>query len=343
MAPHANQRRSRDGEDFVPSVSHPYREQECELCSVHTQRHLDKLFPRAQISTYQIVVMLPVFATREETADCEKILGSTLEDAMTSIHEMVAQCEERCQATGITSYVKYTDAVRRKVRLYTPEVGAFLAVLLSYDKLMGLLDTLWFNRVFPREQRDEALRRANTLLAGTVKDMARLQVRATTARERFRNESRDAKRVDDAKAKAKAAAKAHGGSDVGVGHNGPVTLVAVPTNGSVPRALVAVANNGASIASPIVAETDVVERPRVTVHTDENGVPRVMDSVDGEFPGEHLDDASIDEASGQVDAAAAALDAAGKPRVRKSAASTKAKAAPRRADMDAAPAMAAVG
>lgn len=335
---------------FTPSVTHPYTEREVKLQSFQAQRHFNRLFERAQISAYQIIVMLPVFSDHAETAECENILSGALDRAGEQMRELIAQCEARMEETAVGGLVRYTDATTKKVPIYTPHCGQFVGLVVSYDNLVQMLDTLWFNRAFTREQRDEAMRRANVLLSDILREMARLQQRVIAARERQRDNAREARAKEAAKLKAKAAAAAErragklaptlpsqtDESDASVGAASQTPMPGTPTP-------VDSASAGAD------THCDDVEPARqVMAFVDDAGAPRVVDTLDGEFSGEHADDGTslLEAAEDELDAAHEALaehlddegGVAPAARVRKTAAARK--SAPRKRAGDAVAAVA---
>lgn len=201
--------------------------------------------------------------------------------------------------------MRYTDAETRLTRLYTPHSGQFLGLLLTYDTLMQSVDTLWFNGVLARDQREEAIRRANTLVTDLMREMAALQKRVSQARERFRLKGReaDAKQAGKLRLEADLAAADRASSvlpaDEDAAHDGAslgdVVLPAPETEAA-----------DAGCVPECSAAEDAADPPAhgVDVFLDEGGAPRVVDAVDGaEFTGEHP------ENEAQLDSVVAELDA----------------------------------
>lgn len=200
---HSKRSKGEQNRPFVPSVSHPVVDREIEVGSVYVQRLFDPVrgaFKRMQITAYSVLIWLPQLSTLQETAEAEGILNALIEKGKSEFKQLLAILEAQCGENGIEGRVRYSDPVTIKLAIYTPAAARCCAMLLDYDRVLALMDTLWFNGVFDRAQRDEGIRRATAIISDIVREMGSLQKRVTDARER--KKSGDAAKAQRQQAKA---------------------------------------------------------------------------------------------------------------------------------------------
>jgi hypothetical protein len=170
---------------WKPSVSHPALMVETTIRSVYAQRMLSITFFRAQMSVYQIGVMLPIFTSQEMGNEFENLLGELMGKLKVDLKAEIDRMHQLRDNNGVdVSSIVYPDKEVQAVPLYTPEASTFLGMLQSFDEVLCTADALWLSGVWRRVQRENCINYWRGRMVTFAREINSLQLRARGAMRR---------------------------------------------------------------------------------------------------------------------------------------------------------------
>ncbi len=139
------------------TYSRPVFDQAITLCSEQAQRVFEREFPRVVSSLYAIDVILRIIGDDREIDEVEGMVGAMIGDCAKDIQNEKGRIEKLREDNGITSSPRYTNPEQVEVRIVSPQVAQFAALLQKMDDLMIALDTLWLCGVLSNKQRADGV------------------------------------------------------------------------------------------------------------------------------------------------------------------------------------------
>lgn len=196
------QKRRFDAATFVPSVSHPYHERTFTLQSSYAQKLFATMFPRAQLSSYGISVMLPIIGRDDDNDAVEAIVKSLIDKHIDEMKKDLARLNKMTTDNSIALAVKYTDAKPFVTRIYAPNAARVLKIMEDYDQLNIVADKLWQAGLLTSSQRKSASSTWRRSITKLVRELHNTYVRAKASARRSADQRQQA---DDDKRTSKVA------------------------------------------------------------------------------------------------------------------------------------------
>lgn len=218
---------------FVPSASHPYTERLVELKTSYAQKLFLGLFPRAQLSTYGIQVMLQIVGRNDDIDEVEGIVKKLLDKQIEEIKKESARLSKILKDNGVHTIVHYTDGRTVATKVYAPNASRVLKLLEDYDHMNQVADTLWHADLLTSTQRksvSSAWRRAITKL---IKELHNIYVRSKSSARRSADQRE--KEIDERRRLRAQRPRRAAPADAGSSEDAPV----VDVLGDTPQSLAA--------------------------------------------------------------------------------------------------------
>ena len=139
------------------SFSRPVFDQTLYLRSEHAQRVMLREFPRVVNALYTIDVILQVIVEPEESDRIESLVAAMISRTVEEITIELARFSQLKVDHGITDTPRYTHPGTLNVRIVSPQVAQFVALVNCLDDLMVCLDSLWLSGVLSNRQRADGV------------------------------------------------------------------------------------------------------------------------------------------------------------------------------------------
>ena len=139
------------------AYSRPVFDQRMTIQSEQAQRVFEREFPRVVSSLYAIDVILRIIGDDREIDEVEGMVGAMIGDCAKDIQNEKGRIEKLREDNGITASPRYTHPEQVEVRIVSPQVAQFVALLQKMDELMIALDTLWLCGVLSNKQRADGV------------------------------------------------------------------------------------------------------------------------------------------------------------------------------------------
>ena len=139
--------------DRKAAFSRPVFEQRFLVASEHAQRLLDRGFHLVVRALYGIEAVLPIIGEEAETAEVEALVTGLIATCATELQGEHARLEKLCEDHGVSERPRYTHPEEVKVRVSSPQVAQFAALIRALDALMIVMDALWLTGVLTNQQR----------------------------------------------------------------------------------------------------------------------------------------------------------------------------------------------
>jgi hypothetical protein len=136
-----------------PTFSRPVFEQRFQVQSEHAQRLLDRGFHQVVRALYGIDAVLPIIGEEAETAEVEALVTRLVATCAAELGAEQARLEKLCDDHGVSERPRYTRPEEVKVRVSSPQVAQFAALIRALDALMIVMDALWLTGVLTNQQR----------------------------------------------------------------------------------------------------------------------------------------------------------------------------------------------
>lgn len=139
------------------AYSRPVFDQRITIQSEQAQRVFEREFPRVVSSLYAIDVILRIIGDDREIDEVEGMVGAMIGDCARDIQNEKGRIEKLREDNCITASPRYTHPEHVEVRIVSPQVAQFVALLQKMDELMIALDTLWLCGVLTNKQRADGV------------------------------------------------------------------------------------------------------------------------------------------------------------------------------------------
>lgn len=136
-----------------PTFSRPVFDQSFAVQSEHAQRLLDRGFHLVVRALYGIDAVLPIIGEEAETAEVEALVTRLVATCAAELQGEQARLEKLCEDHGVAERPRYTRPEEVKVRVSSPQVAQFAALIRALDALMIVMDALWLTGVLTNQQR----------------------------------------------------------------------------------------------------------------------------------------------------------------------------------------------
>jgi hypothetical protein len=145
--------------------SRPVFDQVLALRSEQAQRVMARVFHRVVQSFYTIDVILQVTGRPEEVQTIELVVSQLLTEVLADLKEAQLRLDQLRLEHGVTGVPRYTHPTELTVRIVSPQVTQWAALVERLDELLVTLDALWLSGVIASRQRvDEAYQWQQRLL-----------------------------------------------------------------------------------------------------------------------------------------------------------------------------------
>lgn len=136
--------------------SRPVFDQSLRVHSDHAQRLLERGFHRVVRALYGIEVVLRILGEEGEMDAIEQIVSERIDACAAELRAERARLEKLCADHGVTERARYTHPEEVRVRISSPQVAQYAALIRELDELMMAMDTLWLTGVLSNKQRADA-------------------------------------------------------------------------------------------------------------------------------------------------------------------------------------------
>jgi hypothetical protein len=137
--------------------SRPVFDQAVTLCSEQAQRVMAREFTRVVSALYAIDVILRIIGNDHEIDEIESVVSAMIGECAKDLQNEKARIDKVREDNGITSLPRYTNPEQVEVRIVSPQVAQFVALLQKMDELMISLDALWLGGVLSNKQRSDSV------------------------------------------------------------------------------------------------------------------------------------------------------------------------------------------
>jgi hypothetical protein len=110
-------------------------------------------FTRVVNALYAIDVILRIIGDDQEIDEVKTVVNTLIGDCGKDVQNEKAQLEKLREDSGITQLPRYTNPATTTVRIVSPQVAQFVALVQRMDELMVTLDALWLCGVLTSKQR----------------------------------------------------------------------------------------------------------------------------------------------------------------------------------------------
>jgi hypothetical protein len=166
------------------AYSRPVFDQRITIQSEQAQRVFEREFPRVVSSLYAIDVILRIIGDDREIDEVEGMVGAMIGDCAKDIQNEKGRIEKLREDNGITASPRYTNPEQVEVRIVSPQVAQFVALLQKMDELMIALDALWLCGVLSNKQRSDGVYQWQQRLLRLGRRIVAIERRARASAER---------------------------------------------------------------------------------------------------------------------------------------------------------------
>lgn len=135
------------------AYSRPVFDQTLTLRSEPAQRVMRREFSRVVSALYAIDVILRIIGETQEIDEIEEIVSSLIGDCARDVQAEQARLDQLREDHGVTQLPRYTNPETLDVRIVSPQVAQFVALVRRMDDLMVALDALWLSGSLTNKQR----------------------------------------------------------------------------------------------------------------------------------------------------------------------------------------------
>lgn len=133
--------------------SRPVFDQDLILRSEPAQRVMAREFTRVVHALYAIDVILRIIGEPREIDDIETLVSGLIGECARGIQGEQARLDKLREDHGVTQVPRYTNPATHSIRIVSPQVAQFVALVGRLDELMVALDALWLCGVLSNKQR----------------------------------------------------------------------------------------------------------------------------------------------------------------------------------------------
>lgn len=135
------------------AYSRPVFDQTFTLRSEPALRVMRREFSRVVSALYAIDVILRIIGEAQEIDEIEGIVSGLIGDCARDVQNEQARLDQLREDHGVTQLPRYTNPETLSVRIVSPQVAQFVALVRRMDDLMVALDALWLSGSFTNKQR----------------------------------------------------------------------------------------------------------------------------------------------------------------------------------------------
>ncbi|HUL12012.1 MAG TPA: hypothetical protein VLU73_07580 [Methylococcaceae bacterium] len=133
--------------------SRPVFDQAVTIRSEQAQRVMAREFSRVVSALYAIDVILRIIGDDQEIDEVETVVNTLIGDCGKDVQSEKARLDKLREDNGITQLPRYTNPATTTVRIVSPQVAQFVALVQRMDDLMVTLDALWLCGILTNKQR----------------------------------------------------------------------------------------------------------------------------------------------------------------------------------------------
>ena len=135
------------------AYSRPVFDQSLTLRSEPALRVMRREFSRVVSALYAIDVILRIIGEAQEIDEIEGIVSGLIGDCAQDVQAEQARLDKLREDHGVTQLPRYTNPENLNVRIVSPQVAQFVALVRRMDDLMVALDALWLSGSLTNKQR----------------------------------------------------------------------------------------------------------------------------------------------------------------------------------------------
>lgn len=139
------------------AYSRPEFNRTIKIKSEQAQRVYEREFTRVVSSLYAIDVILRIIGDDDEVDQVEQAVGKMIGDCAVEAEAAKIRYDKLRDDNGITDLPDYSNPREVVIRIVSPQVSQFVAVLQKMDELMISLDALWLCGVVGNKARSDGL------------------------------------------------------------------------------------------------------------------------------------------------------------------------------------------
>jgi len=160
------------------SFSRPVFDQTITIQSNHAQRLLDRGFLLVVRALYGIDVVLRILGEEAEMDEVEGVVSALIQELAQALAEEGARLAKLREDHGVTALPRYTNPEAIQVRISTPQVAQYTALIQELDRLMVTMDALWLTGILTNKQRAQGAYAWRTRLLRTGRQIIDIERRA---------------------------------------------------------------------------------------------------------------------------------------------------------------------
>lgn len=166
------------------SISVPAFEQKMNLNTLQAQKVMSRVFARASDSLYRIDVILRIIGKEEHAQQVEEVIKAMFDEVETGLKNSAAQNAALLEENGIEDMPSYDAPYSERIRVTSPQVARFAAMVRRLDKLVMEIDALWLTGIIDNGHRNEAAYRWQQRIIGLGSRIIGIERRARLAAKR---------------------------------------------------------------------------------------------------------------------------------------------------------------
>lgn len=178
-----------DAWDWEPRIPTAYQSHVCSMKTRFGQRTLRALYPRLQLAAFGLSVTLPIL-TRDD-ADQIDAGEASFQQAYLSItsaqKELSQRYEEFLDSNAVKRGLSHNQMREFAIKAFSPNANRALSIFIALDRIVVLVDELWYAGVFTTSQAKRAQMEAVSQVKNFVNAMDGLWKRSKAAIQRAGN------------------------------------------------------------------------------------------------------------------------------------------------------------
>lgn len=138
-------------------ISIPVYAQEVTIKSLQAQKVMRRVFTRASNSLYRIDVILRIIDSDKSASEVEKIIDDAISEVELDIENARERFEILLDNNGIAELPSYEVVYTEEIKIISPHVGRFLALVRKLDEIVSMIDALWLSGLMKNKDRNSEL------------------------------------------------------------------------------------------------------------------------------------------------------------------------------------------
>lgn len=141
-----------------PEFSQAYITRTIQLKSRIAQHAYRRTYLSVSDTLYILSVVFRQIGTPEQVQQAEFVVANMIETTKTMITKEIKRLENICEDNAIVVETSYTHVEEINVKILTPRGGEVLNLLLETDKIITILDIMWFSSLLKEDEYHEAVK-----------------------------------------------------------------------------------------------------------------------------------------------------------------------------------------